>query len=246
MPNEPKPGDAEYESLKSKVENLSPQKPQQAYSVDQLVADAKVNVVAAPPPAEKAKPKSGMFKGQDGRDYWRYDSNGETVVLPKKLEDMTEQDFYNLPISLYDSMPGRVPQNLTVKFRDPQWAGYWFNKKAGSGARVSTARSLGYLPAVREDVEVMDAGLDNTNGAIEQHDLVLMKIHKYKLYSQYAEWIAKAKLLGGIASYKNRADAFVQQAGGDLDKGQYYLTPQAKQEFQGVGPVVNLPTVATT
>lgn len=222
------------------------QKPEKSYSVDQLVSDAKVNVVSAPPPADKAKPKFGMFSGQDGRNLWRYDLNGETVVLPKPIEQMTEQDFYSLPVSLYDSMPGRVPQNLTVKFKDPQWAGYWFNKKAGSGARVSTARSLGYVPARREDIETMNAGLDDSDGAVEQHDLVLMKIHKARLYLKYKEWIDKAKVLGGIESYKNRADAFVQQAGGDLDKGQYYLTPQAKQEYQGLGPVVNLPTVATT
>jgi hypothetical protein len=227
MPNDPKPHE-------------------QAYSIDQLVKDAKVNVVAAPPPAPEKKPIAGQFTGKDGRTLWRYDLHGETVILPKPLEQMSEQDFYNLPVSLYDSTPGRVPQNLTVTFRDPQWAGYWFNKKAGSGARVSTARSLGYVPAKREDVEIVDAGLNDADGAIEQHDLVLMKIHKAKLFLKYKEWIDKAKLLGGIESYKNRADAFVQQAGGDLDKGQYYLTPQAKQEFQGLGPVVNLPTVATT
>ena len=244
MPNEPKPGDPEYEEVKAKV---AAKETPQAYSIDQLVKDAKVNVVSEPPPQpDKKRPAAGMFKDQSGREMWRYELDGEMVILPKPLEKMTEEDFYRLPISLYDSMPGRVPQNLTVKFKDPQWAGYWFNKKAGSGARVSTARSLGYLPAKREDIEVMDAGLDDSNGAVEQHDLVLMKIHKFRLYSKYAEWIAKAKVLGGIESYKNRADAYVQQAGGDLHKGQYYLTPQAKNEYQGLGPVVNLPTVATT
>jgi hypothetical protein len=216
-----------------------------SHNIDDLIKQSKVSTVSAPPPVAEKAPVQGMFKGQDGRNYWRYDLQGEMVVLPKPIEQMSEQDFYNLPVSLYDSMPGRLPQNLSVKFKDPQWAGYWFNKKAGSGARVSTARSLGYLPAVQDDIELMVAGLDATDGAIEQHDLVLMKIHKAKLFLKYKEWIDKAKLLGGIESYKNRAESVVKQGGGDLDKGQYFLTPQAKQEFQGVGPVVNLPVTAT-
>lgn len=238
MPKEPTPGDPAYEELKAKV---------QAYSVDQLVKDAKVNVVAAPPPApEKAKPKPGMFKGQDGRDYWRYDLDGEMVILPKPIEQMTEEDFYKLPPSLYDMTPGRLPQNLTVVFKDPQWAGYWFNKSAKNGVRVSVGRSLGYIPATQEDVETIVAGLDSTNGAIEQHDLVLMKIHKAKLFRKYAEWINMAKIKGGIESYKRAAESEVMSHGGDLSKGRYYHTPQATQEFQGIGPVVNMPTVAST
>jgi hypothetical protein len=224
-----------------------PKQEQKAYTVDELIKQAKVPTVAAPPPPQKeAKPAAGMFRAQDGRNLWRYDLNGETVILPKPIEQMTEEDFYTLPVSLADSMPGRVPQNLTVKFKDPQWAGYWFNKKAGGGARVSQARALGYVPATMDDVEAINAGLDDTNGAVEQHDLVLMKIHKAKLFLKYKEWIDKAKLMGGIDSYKNYADATVRNAGGDITKGNYYLTPQAKEEFQGVGPVVNLPTVATT
>jgi hypothetical protein len=220
-----------------------------AYQIDDLIKQSKVVTVAtAPPQPEKSNvpEKGGMFKGNDGRNYWRYDLHGEQVVLPKPIEQMQEQDFYDLPVSLYDSMAGRLPQNLTVKFKDPQWAGYWFNKKAGSGARVSVARSLGYVPATKDDIEVVGAGLNDYDGAIEQHDLVLMKIHKARLFLKYKEWIDKAKVRGGIESYKNAADSYVQQGGGDLDKGQYYLTPQAKQEFQGLGPVVNLPTVAST
>ncbi len=219
---------------------------QKAYTVDELVKAANVNVVAAPPPqSEKKKPAAGMFKGQDGRDYWRYDLDGEMVILPKPIEQMTEEDFYKLPPSLYDMQPGRLPQNLTVVFKDPQWAGYWFNKSAKNGVRVSVARSLGYVPATQDDCETIVAGLDPTTGAIEQHDLVLMKIHKAKLYRKYAEWIGMAKQRGGIESYKNAAESEVMSHGGDLTKGRYYHTPQATQEFQGVGPVVNMPTVAT-
>jgi len=213
------------------------------YNVDDLIKSHKVQTVAAPP-AKDEKPVSGMFRDQSGRQLWRYDMGGEMVVLPKPLEQMSEQDFYNLPVSLYDSMPGRLPQNLTVKFKDPQWAGYWFNKKAGDGARVGVARALGYQPAHIEDIEAMGAGLDDKDGAVEQHDLVLMKIHKAKLYLKYKEWIDKAKALGGINGYKNAAISYVSQGGGDLSKGPYYHTPQATGEFQGIGPVANLPVVS--
>jgi hypothetical protein len=247
MPDTPQPGSPEYEALKAKVESAEKPSNHQTFSVDDLVRQAKVNVVAAPPPVTaKAKPAAGMFKGQDGREYWRYDLDGEMVILPKPIEKMTEEDFYKLPPSLYNMQAGRLPQNLTVVFKDPQWAGYWFNKSAKNGVRVSVARALGYVPATKEDCETIVAGLDDTTGAIEQHDLVLMKIHKAKLFMKYAEWINQAKLRGGIESYKNAAESEAMSRGGDLSKGQYYLTPQAKNEFQGLGPVVNLPTVATT
>jgi len=217
------------------------------YNVDDLIKTAKVAVVTAPPaPEVKAKPANGMFKGNDGRNYWRYDIDGETMVLPKPVEDMTEQDYYNLAPSFSNMSIGRLPQNISAKFKDAQYAGYWFNKSARGGVRVSEGRAMGFEPAKIDDIEAMCAGLDDKNGAIEQHDLVLMKIHKSKLYSRYANLIAQAKLRGGIDSYKNAAESEVMSHGGDITKGQYYHTPQAKQEFQGLGPVVTLPTVSTT
>src|SRR5271154_4062049 len=47
------------------------------------------------------------FMGQDGRTYYKYfldGDKGEVVVTPKPLEEMTEQDFYDMPISLFDGM----------------------------------------------------------------------------------------------------------------------------------------------
>jgi hypothetical protein len=221
-------------------------KPEKAYSVDELVKDAKVNVVAAPPPVSaKARPAAGMFKGNDGRDYWRYDVDGETIVLPKPVEQMTEEDFYKLSPRYSDISAGRLPQNLNVTFKDPQWAGYWFNKTARAGVRISEGRAMGFIPATMDEVETIVAGLDDKNGAIEQYDVVLMKIHKAKLYGRYAALIAQAKARGGIDSYKNAAENEVMAHGGDSTKGRYYHTPQATGEFQGVGPVVNMPTVAT-
>lgn len=224
----------------------NPPEQKQAYSVDDLVKDAKVNVVAQPPaPTAKAKPQDGMFIAGDGRKLWRYTVDGETHVYPKPVEEMSEQDFYNLAPDFSKMTTGRLPSNLSAVFKDPQWAGYWFNKSARSGVRVSEARSMGFIPATQDDIEMIVAGLDSKDGAIEQHDLVLMKIHKAKLYSRYAALIAAAKAKGGIDSYKNLAENEVMSHGGDISKGRYYHTPQAKEEFQGLGPVVNMPTVAT-
>lgn len=208
--------------------------------IDDLLKSA--DVIAAKPVAQKELPE-GAFTGQDGRTYYRYQLDGDTIVLPKPIEQMKEQDFYNLPVSLFDAQPGRLPQNLTVTFKDPQWAGYWFNKKAGSGTRVSIAKSLGYIPARKEDLEHYQLELSDADGAIEQNDVVLMKIHKAKLYMQYKNAMDIAKSKGSINRHKADAENFVRQAGGDLSKGSYYHTPQALQEFQGIGPVDNLPTV---
>ena len=220
------------------------------YSVDELIKNHKVPVVAANVPArtsitaDKDKPANGAaFRGQDGRMMYRYNLNGETIILPKPVEQMSEQDFYNLPITSIGPVTGRIPQNLNVKFKDPQWAGYWFNRSAKDGMRIGVARSLGFVPAKLDDIEKMGAALLDQNGAVEQNDLVLMKVHKAKLYMRYKEAIDAAKQQGSIGGYKNAAISYVQQGGGDISKGQYYHTPQAINEFQGLGPVTNLSTV---
>lgn len=218
--------------------------PAETLTVDELLRRANVQPVAAPAPVAKPEPiVNGAFVDKGGRMMYRYEVNGEAVILPKPVEQMSEQDFYNLPISLYDNMPGRIPQNLSVKFKDPQWAGYWFNKSAKFGQRVSVARSLGYVPAKKEDLLEYSLELNDQDGAVEQHDLVLMKIHKAKLYMQYKQWSDKAKIMGGIEGYKNAANQSLNPS--NREKDPYFFTPQATQEFQGVGPVSNLPTVGT-
>lgn len=237
MPKEPTP------DQKKIIDSIT-----ETVSVDDLVQRAKVNTASVPIQTESAGasvPQGSSFKDKGGKWMYRYEISGETIILPKPIEQMSEQDFYDMPISLYENQPGRLPQNLTVKFRDPQWAGYWFNKSAKFGARVSTARALGYVPAKKEDLEWYCLELNDQDGAVEQHDLVLMKIHKAKILMQYKRWIDMAKQQGGINAYKSQAENMIRQGGGDLQKAPYYHTPQATGEFQGVGPVTNIPIVAT-
>jgi hypothetical protein len=223
-----------------------PNQDDKPYNIDDLIKQSKVQTVSTPPPVtEKPKPHNGMFKGQDGRNLWRYEVDGETYIYPKPIEEMTEDDVYKLTPRFSDITAGRLPQNLNATFKDPQWAGYWFNKTARSGVRVQEARAMGFVPATRDDVKELVAGLDDANGAIEQHDVVLMKIHKAKLFGRYAQLISQAKARGGIERYKQAAENEVMAHGGDLTKGRYFHTPQATDEFQGLGPVVNMPTVAT-
>src|ERR1700735_709400 len=131
--------------------------------VDDLLSQVGVNTPSAPLPApetptaqESAAPDGflGSFRGGDGRWLHKYKrEDGNIVIFPKLLAEMTEEDFYALPISLLDGQAGRIPQTLTVKFRDPQWAGHWFQRKTQDGRRVSEARSMGYVPAKKEDCE---------------------------------------------------------------------------------------------
>jgi hypothetical protein len=181
------------------------------------------------------------FMGQDGRTYYKYQPDGEQgeiIITPKPIEEMVEQDWYDMPISLFDGMAGRIPQNLTVTFKDPQWAGQWFNKKAGDGARVGVARALGFVPAKKQDLSSYFAGLNDRDGAVEQHDLVLMKIHKGKLYMKYAEWIALAKKRGSINGYKNMAENSMP-SGRKPGLVGFHHTPQALTEIQGLGKAPN-------
>jgi hypothetical protein len=218
-------------------------------SIDELLAASGVQAVTSStgPVTKEATPEQikegfqGSFRAGDGRWLHRYRLDGQEVVLPKLLEEMAEEDFYALAPGTMDPQAGRMPQMLTVKFRDPQWAGRWFNRKAQDGRRVSEARALGYIPATRDDCEWVSHSLDDGDGAVIDNDLVLMKIHKAKLFFQYKQWIDLAKLKGGQAQYKQQAEGMV--GGGAGNKVSHYLTPQT-QEFHGVGPVTHIPTVS--
>lgn len=225
-----------------------PQPKRVEVGIDQLLAEAGVQTVSSAPPSgptnspSSPTPEGGAFITGDGRMLYRYKIDGGEVVLPKPIEQMSEEDFYSMPISLTDTQAGRIPQDLTVKFVDPQWAGHWFNRKAQDGRRVSYARSRGYVPAKREDCEWVAHSLNDEDGAIIDNDLVLMKIHKAKLYLQFKENMDKAKVLGSKESYMHEAQGRIGVRGGD--KVSHYLTPQAEKEFQGLGPVTHIPTVS--
>lgn len=211
------------------VEKVAPTTPSETLMAKQAEAQAGTNF-------------QGEIKGGDGRTLYKYHVNGQQVILPKRVEEMTEQDFYNLPITHYDAQAGRLPQQLTVKFKDPQWCGYWFNRSAKDGMRVASALALGFTPAKREDLEWYFKGLNDADGSIVQGDLVLMKIHKAVLIGQfYKQWLDVAKVRGGIDGYKN--NALSELSGQNRDKVEYYHTPQALKEYQGLGPVTNLPVI---
>jgi hypothetical protein len=216
----------------------------ETFNLDEALKTAGVQTVdalpAKEPTPEKPEPQGGAFLAGDGRMLYKYKLDDQTVILPKPIAQMSEEDFYALPIDLAFSQAGRLPQTLTVKFRDPQWAGHWFNRKAGEGRRVSEAKALGYVPAMRDDCEWVSHSLNDEDGAIIDNDLVLMKIHKAKLYMQYKQWMDIAKIKGGKASYKQTAEGVLGgRAGGKVD---HYYTPQAEKEYSGLGPVTHLPT----
>lgn len=205
----------------------------QQVSVDQIMAQAGIQTVtAAPPQKEKsAPPTDGAFLAGDGRTLYRYTLDGQTIVTPKPIEQMTEQDFYNLSITMADNGSNRIPQDLTVKFKDPQWAGHWFNRKAGDGRQISRARAQGYIPANREDCEWIAHGLNDSDGGIVDNDLVLFKIHKAKMFLQFKSWMDEAKRKGGRDHYKSEAEGMI---GGGTDKVGVYHTPHALNEFSGL------------
>lgn len=219
--------------------------PKNEASIDELLTQAGVQVtnVVAPPEETPAKeePQGGAFRSSDGRWLYKYVVGEDTIVLPKPLEQMSEEDFYSLPISMASSMPGRIPQNLTVKFKDPQWAGHWFNRKAQDGRRISEARALGFVPAKREDCEWIAHSLNDEDGAVMDNDLILMKIYKAKLFMQYKSWMDLARIKGGTKAYKQAGEGVVGNSGGKVG---HFLTPQAEQEYQGLGPVTQLNTVS--
>jgi hypothetical protein len=185
-------------------------------------------------PDDPPSPECKTFMGQDGRTYYKYKVDGQELVTVKPLEQMTEQDFYDLPIAAYEAQAGRIPNNLTVEFVDPQMAGYWVNCHYNNGMRVVDARTRGFVPAKREDLKFVCTGLDDTDGAVKQAggDLILMKISKAKLFMRYKEWMDIARLRGGVDHYKSVASNAVNPKYFSFD-----IAKQAQREFQGLGPV---------
>lgn len=235
------PNDAE-------VDKVLGRPPVEVVTVDEMVARAKINTVDKLPTPQvpvQAKQAStdGAFVAQNGKILYRYTVKGETYILTKPIEEMTEDDFYKSSVTIENPSPNQIPHDLYVKFKDPQWAGQWFNHKAGRGQRVGNARSMGFEPAKKEDLAWVAPHLNDMDGAVENGDLILMKIHKAKLYSMFKNSMDDAKKKGGILRYKEEAQSF----GGvtDTNKMDYYHTPQAEREYQGLGPVTNLPTVDT-
>jgi len=227
---------------------MPPDKPVRPEDILAAISDKKID---AAPPSVTSTPEgvkqpgiqSGAFlhKYADGSTatLYKYVIDGETVVTPKPIEQMSLEDFDLSPMSLASSSSSRIPQDLTVKFKDPQWAGQWFNSKAKDGRRVQIARTLGFVPAKIEDCEWVSHSLNDADGAITDGDLVLFKIHKARLLSFSKGNMDEARKAGNKDSYLSQAQGSVP--GNNAGKVSHYFTNQANNEFSGLGPVVSNP-----
>lgn len=235
----------QLESAQRKVEALTPKS--SAVS-SQTVTHQTFSPSTLNPPTESNGLKCTEKLADDGVTLlYVYEMEGyPPVVTRKKLEELTFEDMAESNFSLYDNAPNRLPQNLTIEFKDPQWAGHWFNRKSRDGYRVDRAMNQlgGWQPAKRSDLKYCLKGLKDTDGAVEDGDLVLLKIPKWILFAQCKEWMDEARRRGGI----NR---FAGEAAGPLSPRQqskidFYISDQAQQELSdmrdpfgsALGPVV--------
>lgn len=181
-------------------------------------------------------------KGQDGKVWYRYHVDNEVQLLRKRMEEMTDEDWLHTEITLKDVQQNRIPQELTVRFRDPQWAGRWFNKSAKDGARVNQASYMGFVPAKKEDLEwyFNSANVNDGDGAVVQGDLVLFKIHKAKLAAMLQRNFEEARMRGTRDKYLSAAEGGLMVPDNHRDHVGFTLTSHAMNETQGVGPVVPL------
>lgn len=219
-------------------------------SAEELLAGLKGKVTDAAPPVS-ASPEgvkqpgiqSGAFlhKYEDGSTatLFKYVIDGEVVITPKPIEQMTIEDYDRSPFSLASSSANKIPQDLTVMFKDKQWAGQWFNRSAKDGRRVQIARTLGFVPAKIEDCEWVSHSLNDADGGITDGDLVLFKIHKARLLAFSKGHMDEARRMGNKDTYLNQAAGAVP--GNTAGKVSHYFTDQAKTEFAGLGPVVSNP-----
>jgi hypothetical protein len=102
----------------------------------------------------------------------------------KPIGEMTEQDFYRLPVVL-NSRPQQAMTELHVVFKDPAYTGHWFNWKAKQPDRVAQAYMQGFTACTKDDVEACHIRTTDENGSLVYGDLVLMKIPKAILWGGY-------------------------------------------------------------
>jgi hypothetical protein len=204
--------------------------------------DAIVKAVTGSTPASAEFNDGDEISGQDGKTWYRYHVDNETLVLRKRMEEMTDEDWLATPISLQNVQTNRIPQELTVRFRDPQWAGRWFNKSAKDGTRINQARYMGFIPAKKEDLEWVfnSTGINDGDGAVEQGDLVLFKIHKAKLAAMLQKNFQESLNRGKPSSYLSNAEGGVMVPDNHQNHVGFSLSQHAMTEKQGVGPVVPL------
>lgn len=221
-----------------------PDKNANPVDINELLAASGASGIQSHPPSEvktdKATPEPakdgyiGSFQDGSGRFMHSYLIDGRKVILPKKQEDMKDEDWMSLSSALYDPVSNRVPLNLTVKFRDPQWAGHWANRKAQDGKSIRRLQSLGFLTATKEDCEWVPQGLNTEDGGIVDGDLVLMKIHKMKLFMGFLKgYFDEAMQKGGKAGYKQTAEGAI----GATHQVSHYMAAQTNSEFTGLGPI---------
>jgi hypothetical protein len=113
-------------------------------------------------------------------------------VTGKTIGEMTEADFYNVPIKLI-AQSQMYSTELTVQMKDPSMACRWFNKDHKGGAMVQQAIYRGYQPCTKDDVEYSHATATDERGAITMGDLVLLKMSKIRHFSMYKDNAEKAK-----------------------------------------------------
>ncbi len=204
------------------------------------------NATAPPEGVKQPGTTSGMFLHTDEhgvqRQLYKTVVDGEIFITPKPMNEMSIEDYDRNPFSLASSSANRIPQDLTVKFKDPQWAGQWFNRSAKDGRRVQIARTLGFVPAKVEDCEWVSHSLNDADGAVTDGDLVLFKIHKAKLLAFSKGNMDEARKMGSKDTYLHQAEGAVP--GNHAGKVSHYFTSQAANEFSGMGPVVSNPETA--
>jgi hypothetical protein len=231
---------------------MPPKEEKSTVSPEELMAEIAGKAITAqqPPAAPEGVKQPGISSGaflhkyEDGSTamLYKYVVDGEVIITPKPIEQMTIEDYDRSPFSLATESSSRIPQDLTVKFKDPQWAGQWFNRSAKEGRRIQIARTLGFVPAKVEDCEWVSHSLNDADGAITDGDLVLFKIHKAKLLSFSKGHMDEARKMGNKDTYLKQAQGSVP--GNAAGKVSHYFTQQAKNEFAGLGPVVSNPESA--
>lgn len=101
----------------------------------------------------------------------------------KKIEDMTEQDFAKVNVTLV-AKDQNLRSDLTVVLKDKSMEPRWVNWKAGEGRSVDRHMSLGFRLVTKADIEYcMVNKFDDSTGALKSYDVVCMMAPKILIHA---------------------------------------------------------------
>jgi len=149
-------------------------------------------------PDVQVSPPPSVNKGTEVRPASKFD-----------LENLNESNIMDMPFIQAKGFD--IAAMLQVKAKDPAIRFRWVNFKNNEGGNYQMFKSIGFVNAVVEDVDLQTTPLSeyivHEDGAIKYFDVILMKINVMRLMQAYKANIQKSLTMVGRWSENAKREA---------------------------------------